>query len=301
MACHDGWMRLPDFLVIGAYKSGTSSLHHHLRSHPDIYIPEAKEPSFWAFSDGANPERPARAQAVVNQQQYLEMFAPAGSKQLLGEVSPEYMTAPGTCERIKNGLPDVRLIAILRNPVERAYSDYLMYRRLGLESETQFSAALADQERRARASLPHGSYLSTGCYAAQIQPYVEQFGQRLLVLRFDSLKSEAPQLIARIHNFLGVEPLESEASAEVHNVSGIPSNRAVALAYRARHKLRPILRGVVPDGLNKSVGKLLQRGLEKPPLPPEDRAWLQDFYRSDVADLSALTGIDFSDWLTAES
>lgn len=204
---HPGWRALlssplrmrPNLLVIGAQKAGTTSLHTLLAGHPEIVMSRIKEcdelvrdrPSAWrhrAFFPLRGPLAPKRARWV-------------------GESTPYYMFHPQAATRAAALLPGVRAIAILRDPVDRAWSHYRPARRLGLES-MDFGDALAAESGRIAASSRshrHHSYFARGCYAEQLERWFDALGrERVLVLRFDALRAWEPACRSAVESFLGL-------------------------------------------------------------------------------------------------
>src|SRR5436309_11753413 len=116
-------MTLPNFLIIGAAKAGTTSLYHYLRQHPDIYMSPVKEPAYYASASVA--ARSGRSRGIRTRAAYERLFAAAGAERARGEASPQYLNDDAAPDRIAADLRDVRLIVSLRNPVDRAYSSYL--------------------------------------------------------------------------------------------------------------------------------------------------------------------------------
>ena len=291
-------MIVPDFLVIGAYKSGTTALHHQLRRHPDLYLPARKEPGFFAFDDSRPPvAHPAAASSVRRRRDYDALFAGAPPGAVLGEVSPAYLAVPGTWAHIRAAAPTVRLVAVLRNPVERAYSDYLMYRRDGIEKEASFLSALEQQDRRDPATDPTSRYLSTGLYAEQLEPYLSAFPRgQVHVLLHDDLRAQPAGTLRDLFGFLGVSTEVALEAVQDVNVSGEPTSAAVRLAFRARRRAGRLLKPVVPEPLKRRADSILQRGLARPPLPTDARDLLLDAYRADVARLAAMLDRDLAAW-----
>ncbi len=289
----------PHFLVIGAYKSGTTALHHYLRVHPEIFIPERKEPNYYAFADQTRPfNHPAASGSIRTQAEYESLFAQARQGQVLGEVSPAYMAASGACARIYEDAPDVRLIAILRNPIERAYSDFLMYKRDGLEHEEQFIDALKDQDRRDSSLDPTSHYISTGFYFEQLRPYFETFDrEKIHILLHEEFVSERDHALMEIFRFLGIDHSVEIPDQSASNVSGVPTTLSLRAAYAVRNQVRDRLRKFVPEDLKRKMNSSLERRLTKEPLSPDARSWLTDIYRSDIENLGALVNLDLSSWL----
>jgi hypothetical protein len=289
--------RWPDFLVIGAYKSGTSALHHALRQHPGVLVPK-KEPNFFAFADGATAGRPIKPGSVLSEKDYLRLFERAGPDKAAGEVSPEYLANPAACPRIAATLPQVRLIAVLRNPVERAYSDYLMYRRDGDEPCERFGDALDQQDDRYARGDRTGYYVRTGFYAAQLRPYFDRFPrQQLHTLLHDDMRADPQRALGGVFRFIGVDPSFTPGDMEPVNVSGIAATRAASAALAVRRRVRNVLRPVVPEAVRLWANRTVQRSLHRPELDPTDRARLAELYRSDVTELGHLLNRDLSHWL----
>lgn len=291
-------MTSPHFLVIGAYKCGTTALHHYLRAHPGLFVPQRKEPNYFAFA-GAEPpfDHPAAATSIRDRTTYEGLFAPAPSGAISGEVSPAYLAVPAACERIRTAVPDVRLVAVLRDPVERAYSDYLMYRRDGLERAANFREALDQQARRDRATDPTSRYIDTGRYAAQLAPYLATFPRdRVHVLLHEEVRDHRDQTLRGLFEFLGVDPTVEIRDQAPSNVSGEPGGMGMRVAYGVRRRLRG-LRPIVPEGVRRHLDARLERQLVRTPLPDDAAELLIDSYREDVAHLADLIQRDLSGWL----
>jgi hypothetical protein len=196
-------VRLPDFLIGGAPRSGTTWLYRLLDRHPEVYMarPAAPEPKFFLVDD---------LYAKGLEFYSRTWFADVGHARVAGEKSTDYLESAAAASRIARDLPHAKLVFILREPVDRAYSNYLWTRMNGLEAET-FEAALDLEERRER-ELPERlrfarpySYFSRGLYADLLQPYLETFPrEQRLILKFEDLVDAPEQLAGQLHRFLGV-------------------------------------------------------------------------------------------------
>ncbi|MEP6695491.1 MAG: sulfotransferase [Pseudonocardiales bacterium] len=297
-------LRMPDFIIIGAFKSGTTSLLSWLGQHPKVFVPWLQEPNFFA-SPNYNPQldgekRPQRpAQSIYGRKrtdslsQYTSLFEGVPEDVVAGESSPQYLREPAACGRIKCMLPDAKLIAILRHPADRAFSDYSMLVRDGLERGSFVDAI----------GRPHGTgtfppYLETGFYGRQLKPYIEQFPpEQLRVLLFEDLRDDPRDLIRSLLEWFDVDPNFEPNVADVRNVSGVPRNRAIAGAYRMRRRLQPYLKPLVPAGLQRVVDARLLRGLDRPEFDPQIRRQLVELYAEDIQQLAQLIGRDLADWL----
>jgi hypothetical protein len=289
--------RLPDFLVIGAYKCGTTTLHHALRQHPGLFLPSRKEPNFFAFEGMAADDHPAAATSIRDLDSYTALFDSAPSGARVGEVSPAYMANSVSVKGIYERIPDAKLVAIIRNPIDRAYSDFLMYVRDGVEPYRDFGRALDEQDQRRAAGLPTGHYISTGFYGAQLEPFVEAFGrQRLHVVLMEDFAADQRTVLQEICRFLGVDDGFVPEREDALNVSGVPVGRLSKHALKLRHRAAPRLKPFVPVRAKHAVDRILQRGLLRPPLPADQRIRLGELYRSDGERLERLLERPLPSW-----
>jgi Sulfotransferase domain len=304
-------MALPDFLIAGAPKAGTTALHVALARHPQLYLSRVKEPKHF-LTDG-----PPRAQGgpgdaktlreqVWQREAYEALFADAPPGTLLGESTSLYLRDGDALARIRATIPDVRIIALLRDPVDRAHSNWAHLWSAGLEPEHDFVTACRLEEKRTAAGwAPFWRYLSLGRYGEQLALLWDLFPrEQTLVLRYRELRESPGETLDRISAFLGVQTgLVTETSAEnvTTHATISPVNRALARALRVGSSLE----GALPRPLDKSVepaNRLLSRHLQREqrvrePLTLDQRAALLPHFTDDVALLEQLTGESFADWL----
>ncbi len=294
----------PNFLIIGAPRSGTTALYEGLAQHPEIFMSPRKEPWFAGFTDDPGPWRgPRDAQPVRSWEEYESLFAGAEGAKAIGEASTLYLAAPPAPTRISESLPDVRLIAILRNPVDRAYSNFLEHVQEGREGELDFARALAAEPQRMRRRwAPSWAYAGLGFYAAQLARYFAEFPrERMLVLLYDDLK-DRPGLYSTIFGFLGVDrTLVPSLPPRTNENSGIPKNRLLHAILTRPNPMRRAMRSVLSDGQRKSLRAwLLHHSLERPHLDPALRAALTKGFREDILRTEELLGRDLSHWLAEQ-
>jgi hypothetical protein len=301
-------MALPDFLIAGVPKAGTTALHAALSRHPGLYLSPVKEPKFF-LTDGPPPTKGGPGDALTYREhvwqrdRYEALFdaAPPGAPR--GEATPLYLYDPAAMRRIHDLIPDVRLIVIIRDPVERAHSNWAHLWSAGLEPVGDFVAACAEEERRIAAGwAPFWHYAGLGRYGEQLQRAFALFPrEQLLVLRYRRLIDEPVAALDLICSFLGVEVgLLTEIPRE--NVTAHPeptlSHRAVSLGMRAGDAVGRLLPGTVATLATRRLEDFLQRGRRgRQPLSWDQRQTLLPRFEADVQLLGTLLGEDFSDWL----
>ncbi len=297
-------MTLPNFLVIGAGKSGTTALHRYLKQHPDIFMSSPKELRFFPFEgrrpDFSGPGDKADIETIVKTlEDYQAHFSEGAHFPARGESSPLYMYYPRSAERIRHYVPDVKLIAILRHPADRAYSQYLMKRRDGIE-RLKFGDALAAEERRiADGWSHHWHYRRRGFYAAQLRLYFDLFKrEQLRVYLYEDYVADPVGLMQDIFRFLGVDDSFVPDMSVRHNESKIARVRALQPFLTEPRAAKNLLKSFIPERWSRRVGDRLRRhNITKPPLPETTRRRLTEVYRDDIDELQGILGRDLSHWL----
>ncbi len=304
--------RLPNVLIIGAAKAGTTSLYHYLRQHPGVFMPAVKEPRFFAYADdppamkGPGDARTNEAAgAVYTLDAYRELFGDATTESAIGEASPNYLYSESAPRRIRAHVPDARLIAILRNPVERAYSHFLHLVRSGREPLRDFGAALdAEPDRIAAGWEWSWHYQRMGFYGAQIARYLEHVDRdQLTVYLFEDFKADPVALTQDIFRTLDVDDAFVPNTSMRYEKSGVPkSDRFQQFLLDPDHWIRRLSRYVIPEAVRERLlVRMKNVNLEKPPLELTVRERLIDTYRDDVLRLQDLIGRDLSTWLTSST
>ncbi len=268
--------RLPDFIVIGAMKSATTTLHEQLARQNGLFMSRPKEPNF--FSDDANYARGI--------DWYASLFAGAGDDQLLGESSTHYTklpTHPHTVERMLTALPEVKLIYVIRHPIDRLTSHYLHEVTVGTIA-TSLEKAI-DQ---------HPELVDYGRYSMQLEPYLRAYGpESILPVFFDRLASEPDMELERVGRFLGVhEPLCWDHTLAPQNVGrerlrNSPLREAIVQAPL----LTTLRRKLIPRRLAEGVKSLWKIGIDPPPVPPDLDDRLRKLFDNDLARLGSWLGI----------
>ena len=304
-----GSVALPDFFVIGAPKAGTTALHAALARHPQLFMSPVKEPKFF-LCDGPPPTQGGPGDAhsyrewIWRREDYERLFAAAPAGALKGESTPLYLADPRAVERIHEAVPQARIIVILRDPVDRAYSNWAHLWADGLEPIDSFTAACAEEESRKQAGwAPFWRYREIGLYGRQLSHLYSVFPrEQVLVLRYMWLVEEPQRTLDTVCRFLGVEEgLLDEAPAQ--NVGTyVPPTRLTRVLQTTMRAGAAVGRHFPPRcGARLSIPLLflLQRAPEhRPELAPEDRADLIDYFSEDITVLEELTGWDLAAWRT---
>jgi hypothetical protein len=194
---------LPDWLVLGAAKSGTTSLAYWLAEHPQVHVAQVKEVHYfdWHFAEG--------------EQFYRRHFAPAKPGQRAGEATPAYLWHPDVPERIAATVPEAKLIALLRHPVDRMYSQYWHARSWGAELP-EFPEVV---DQALRGGSPHDHLVERGHYADQLARYDSRFRDPVLVLLFEDLARDPSGSFAAVCRHLGVTVQDVPGLGKVHNAA----------------------------------------------------------------------------------
>jgi len=305
---------LPNFLIIGAAKSGTTSLYHYLKDHPDIFMSSVKETNFF-LGDGKTAAeeigldgKSRSLTRIATLADYSALFQNAVQEKARGEASPKYLYYPGVAQRIKEVIPNTKIIVILRHPVDRAYSAFLHHLREGEEEYTDFAAVLREEPNRIERGIdPKYHYRNRGFYFKQLSPYYDAFGaEKVQVYLYEDLRKEPLSLMRHLFGVLGVDPAFEPNMGTEHNISGVPKNQLLHKVYgflkSDRNVVKELGKRVLPGTLRQQlkgriVGSLQKNNLIKPSLPPEIRTNLIRGYREDIVQLQSLIGRDLTHWL----
>jgi hypothetical protein len=291
-------MTLPNFLIIGAQKAGTTLLWDVVDQHPEIYMSKRKEIHYFTSLCGNVLALEGDRVSAHDLASYQSFFQASNGAVAIGEASTSYLHTPGVAEQIKKLLPDVKIISVLRNPVERAYSHYLFMVRHGLETEQRFADALAKEEERIAQGVPFGRYRQIGRYYEHLQRYLHCFPrEQLHICLFEDLIKRPAETYAEIFDFLGVSKDFVADTSVRRNPSGIPKIRWLDRLISRSNPLRDAIQSHLPRWLYQSITRLRDANLAKPPMEPEVRLLLTDYFRSDIESLQGLLDRDLSKWL----
>ena len=297
-------MTMPNFLIIGAMKAGTTALYTYLEQHPQVYMSPVKEPNFFAFEDermgflAPQDQEGINRTSVTDIEAYRALFKGVTNEVALGEASHWYLYSPKAPGRIRHHIPDAKLIAVLRDPVERAYSQFLHFVRDGQEPLSDFALAVQEEERRIRNNWAFGRYASRGFYHAQLKRYFDAFDRRQIkVYLYEDLSADPVGVIQDIFRFIGVDEAFVPEMSVKPNVSGVPRNRTLHALLTRPQRIKAVLQPHLPAGVLRLASDLRDRNLAKPQLAPEVRRQMIEMYREDILKLQDLIDRDLSKWL----
>jgi Sulfotransferase domain len=299
-----------DFFIVGAARCGTTTLWQWLRAHPSVFLPNIKEPHFFCFEGKPIPCRGNeldphyKTQLVNSKAAYLELFADSKSTHLNGDASPGYLYFSGTASKIKRHNPDAKIICILRNPSDRAFSQFIFHVQSGFEDVFDFQTALRMENARVSKGWWWGHhYLRAGNYSSQWKEYCEVFqsSQRLLLL-YEDLRANPGETYLRICNFLQIPSLNTtDLNLQANGTSDLAFvpvsfaiHRLLTHGFSKNINFHKLLPGYIVQPLKKFILAVNKR--PKPILSDSLRSYLSDHYRSEVDELKLLTGLNFLQW-----
>lgn len=294
-----GDLTLPDFMIVGAQKAGTTTLASWLSRHPDIGMSRPKEPYFFTAQEFPSPypghyigkEGAEESDWVIRDPDaYSALFDCMAQQAVTGEASTHYLYL--WRQAIRNSqvyygekARQLRIIIILRDPVARAFSAWMMFARAATEPLPFYEALCAGERRLAEGYAIDYDYVGFSRYADAVQAYKNAF-DHVLILRTEDLREDAKgETFPRVCDFLGVPRVQIEAASE--NVGGLPRNRFVYDLVIGNRALRTLFRGVVPKGPRQAVRRWVDRRLLKRPVLDENLASdCEKFFQDDQARLS---------------
>jgi len=289
---------LPNFLIVGATRSGTTSLYYYLKQHPEIELPSLKEPRYFSSLNLKLPQRgpgdeTVDKKLVLNFEEYERLFDLFKNCKMVGEASSEYLTvADFTAGKIRDVIGDIPIIIILRNPVQRAYSAYNNLRRDGRETETFRCALGLEEARRSDSWDVMWAYKYVGLYCEQVRKYMEKFS-RVKVLIFEEFILDPGKYLGELFEFLDVRKDVEIDTGTAYSHSGVPKNRFVAAISGRQQRVFYFLRITALKLMPRRYLEMVSAYLfSKDEMPGDVERYLYDYYEQDVAALECLLGRD---------
>lgn len=295
---------LPNFLIVGAAKSGTTSLFHYLTKHPDVFIPSRKEGRFFSQMPGnfKGPGAKPQNDIIVSINDYKKLFLPGKNAAARGDISNDYLFYyKKSISNIKKHLnEEVKIIIILRNPMDRAYSNYLQHVREGWENISFEEALKAEYNRKKNNWAWPFLYKEVSLWSRPVKAFLSNF-KNVYVFLFEDLFN-IQRILHQIYTILGVSDCFKPDTSRKYNISGVPKAKLLHNMYINAAKLKPLfmpLLGLLfsPEKLQYKMSKLKARNLRKTSIKPETYQYLKEYFRKDIEDLNNLIDRNVKSWL----
>lgn len=284
---------LPNFLIVGPPKTGSTSLWYYVRQHPQVFMSEVKEPSyFWTDPPTWKKNRADTIEA------YGRLFEGSEGFPAVGEASPTYFADPKAPEIIHDTLPGVKLIALLRDPVERAFSEFTFQRMRDFEPEPDFLGAVAADRSRPRDTKVN--YIDPGLYHKHLTRYLAVFPRdRILAVFSSDMRDDPGSVMKDVFSFLGVDPDVRVDTSPQHNVSGQPRVKTLHNLMSRDTRIRRVATKLLPVSARKALRRIRNANLDRYEMTLEQRCDILAHYREDISRLESLLNRDLSSWTTA--
>jgi hypothetical protein len=289
---------LPNFFVVGANKAGTTSLYTYLRAHPEIFMSAVKEPTFYALEEGVVPAAPGSGRhwrLISDRAEYMALFDDVRDEIAIGEASTAYLPVAESAERIQRDVPHARIIAVLRDPVERARSAHAMHVGRGWEPITDFETAVAKE----LAGEATSKYIRGGFYADGVARYLQRFGpDRVQIYLYEEFRDDPEAVLQDLFGFLCVDRNFRPDLTERRNVSTVPKSSSVFKLTAGDSRIKRTIKRVLPRSARSAMKHKVEtwNRTSPPPLSPEVRARLVDVYSDDIDRTAELIDRDLSAW-----
>jgi hypothetical protein len=305
-------MTLPNFMIVGSAKCGTTSLYSYLNQHPQVFMSVPKEPTFFGnegtsglFNGPHDEDRAFHSKVITTIGDYTALYAGVKDEKAIGEASIYYMYLPKAPEQIKNHAPQAKMFAVLRNPADRAFSAYLHTVRQGREKRS-FEYALQQEPERIRQNWnPLWHFKAMGFYAEQVKRYYDMFGRdQVRIYLFEDLQKSPLPLIKEIFEILGVDSSFVPDMTKRFKESHVPKLPAVEMALQtAKHRMiasEPHMPGPLRwrmKYVKGAIDRMADMNRKQPPrIPAAIRMTLLDEYRDDILRLGDLLRRDLTHW-----
>ncbi len=298
-------MKLPTFLIVGVQKAGTTSIYGYLKQHPQVYMSPVKETNFFSTDWEKQTEKKSntgKKKRINSWDKYCELFQNVKDEIAIGEASPNYLANYKTSsEMIQRYLPDAKMIAILRNPVDRAYSDYLMHVRDAINV-----GKVRSLREQAQFHAETSSTIKKGFYYTPVKHYFDTFGkEKLKIVLYDDFCRDSLGVMQDIYKYIGVDNTFNPDTSKKQQTAAIPKNQTFNNLLQTKNPIRTaissVLKVAVPlelrQKIRSSLIKLNSGGKELMPLSSEDHKLLTELYREDILKLQYLIQTDLSSWL----
>jgi len=309
---------LPNFFIVGAAKAGTTSLYNYLVEHSDVYMSPIKEPNYFSkdirFEDfridykktsyidfnkyfSSLPLKFLHIAYIEKQKDYEKLFEGSENYKVRGEISNSYLFSKKAAEEIRNNIPDAKILIVLRNPIERAYSHYLMDARGGYTGDSFRTAVEKDWNKKRKGWGISSVYLELGMYATQVERFLIQFPkEQIQIMLFDDLKKDPLSFVKKVYSFLDIDlsQIDQKIFSGTHNKSTMPKFKKIFHFLKNFPGMSVVIK-LLPKKIKTKLESIFLMN-KTPKLSREDREYFYPYFEKEITDLECLTGLDLSSW-----
>ena len=292
---------LPNLFIVGAAKSGTTSLHNYLNQHPDVFMCTPKEPHFLINNDIGKDRIPV---GICSENEYLNLFLAGEEKKYRGESSVMYLMFPEiVIPKINQKFgEECKIIIMLRNPIERAYSGFQHVRRYNIKEDcSDFKSAWNISEERyfSKSDMtPASRYKELGMYHRQVKAYLDEV-KNVHIIIYEDYKNNLKNEMIKVFDFLGINKINIDSDKK-HMVGGWQwENERIKNLMMKKNLIKPALKFLIPfKGIRKSIRQNIQNRntSEVAIISDKDKVMLKEFYKEDIKKLSELINRDLNYW-----
>lgn len=298
-------MVLPNFLVAGFPKCGSTSLYYYLREHPQIFLPKQKELHYFSFDiikklNTGRGDKQIKKFHIGDLKKYQSCFDSVTTEIAIGDVSPSYANYPEVIDKIKQTLhKDPKIVLILRDPIQRAYSNYLHLRRENRETLSFHEALLEEANRKEKLYSDFWYYQFNSHYYEKIKPLKDRF-KDVYIITFEAFIEDRKKGIHDLYSFLGVDPsFEPQNLNTKFNEGGVFEQNPITKFIFSQNKLKTVVKKTVPitSGMKQLKLKAINRYKKStPPIEPETEAYLVSRFKDEVHKLKEEFGVQTEYW-----
>ena len=310
----------PNFFIVGAAKAGTTSLAHYLDEHPQVYLSPIKEPNYFSRND-IHPEyfrkllkerlalfnikhylseselKSRHSAYITDLKQYQDLFRDAKPNQILGEASVSYLWSQTAAKEIFNANSNAKIIIVLRNPIERAFSHYLMDLRLNFTNLNFHDALVEDLIAKHKSWNASSQYVELGEYYLQVKRYLDIFPHsQVKIILHEDLKNSTLKTVKDTYSFLGIDNNFTPDLNKRHNETYVFRNDTINTLYR-KVKLVYWIKNHVGKSFKTKLRSLLSKKGSLPMITDREKEILLPYFKEDIKQLQTEINRDLSNWL----
>lgn len=288
-------MKLVNFFIVGAPKAGTTSLHNYFMEHDNIFMPEMKEPNYFAYEQIVEQNLFYKERGVGTLSEYNNLFKEVKDEKAVGEASVSYLFYDQTPKKIKDYNPNAKIIILLRDPIKRAHSHYLMDYKLGY-TNVSFEDIVNNRSNHKLKNLYYQQYIELGLYYEQVKRYIDTFGtESVKIYLNEDLKKDTKGIVKELLHFLEVDSNSIPDISKEYNTYKKPKNKLLHKLFTFQ-KLRNKLGKLLPQSIKNFILNFILEETDKPEIENETLIKLKEIYNEDISNLEKLIKRDLNKW-----